>query len=47
VGSASGEIDYPATKKVAIVEDESTEHWFWNDENEPVKVAVCDIVPAP
>ena len=46
-GRASGEIDYPATKKVAIVEDEYTEHWFWNDENEPVTVAVCDIVPAP
>ncbi len=46
-GSASGEIDYPATKKVAIVEDESTDHWFWNDEKEPVRVMVCDIVPAP
>jgi quercetin dioxygenase-like cupin family protein len=46
-GRASGEIGYPATKKVAIVEDESTEHWFWNDEKEPVTVAVCDIVPAP
>lgn len=46
-GRASGEIDYPATKKVAIVEDETTEHWFWNDKKEPVTVVVCDIVPAP
>ncbi len=46
-GRASGEIDYPATKKAAIVEDESTEHWFWNDEKEPATVVVSDIVPAP
>ncbi len=46
-GRASGETNYPATKKVALVEDESTEHWFWNDEKEPVTVVVCDIVPAP
>lgn len=46
-GRASGEIEYPATNKIAIVEDEATEHWFWNDEKEPVTVVVCDIVPAP
>ena len=46
-GRASGETEYPATKKVALVEDENTEHWFWNDGKEPVKVVVCDIVPAP
>ena len=44
-GRASGERDYPASEKVAIVEDEATEHWFFNNEAEPVKVVVCDIVP--
>ena len=44
-GRASGERDYPAGEEIAIVEDEATEHWFWNRESEPVKVAVCDIVP--
>ena len=44
-GRSSGERDYPAGEKVAIVEDEATEHWFWNRESEPVTVVVCDIVP--
>jgi quercetin dioxygenase-like cupin family protein len=44
-GSASGERDYPASEQIAIVEDEATEHWFFNNEAEPVKVVVCDIVP--
>ncbi len=44
-GRASGERDYPAGEKIAIVEDEATEHWFWNRESEPVKVVVCDLVP--
>lgn len=44
-GRASGERDYPAGEKLAIVEDEATEHWFFNRESEPVKVLVCDIVP--
>lgn len=43
----SGERDYPAGEKVALVEDELTEHWFLNNEAEPVKVVVCDIVPPP
>jgi quercetin dioxygenase-like cupin family protein len=44
-GRSSGERDYPAGEKVAILEDEGTEHWFWNRENEPVTVLVCDMVP--
>jgi quercetin dioxygenase-like cupin family protein len=44
-GRASGERDYPAGEKVALIEDEATDHWFWNRESEPVKVVVCDMVP--
>jgi hypothetical protein len=44
-GRASGEWDCPAGEKIVIVEDEATEHWFWNRESEPVKVVVCDLVP--
>ena len=44
-GRASGERDYPAGEKIALVEDEATEHWFWNRESEPVTVVVCDLVP--
>ena len=46
-GSPNGEKEYPDTLKQALVEDENTDHWFFNDTNEPVKVVVCDIVPAP
>lgn len=45
-GRPGGELEYPAGKMEAIVEDESTEHWFFNDGTEPAKVVVCDIVPA-
>ena len=45
-GQASGEIEYPAGKLEAIVEDENTEHWFFNDGTEQAKIVVCDIVPA-
>jgi len=45
-GRADGEREYPASLKQAILEDETTEHWFWNDSEEPVSVAVCDIVPS-
>jgi quercetin dioxygenase-like cupin family protein len=44
-GRASGERDYPAGEKIALVEDEATDHWFFNRESEPVTVVVCDIVP--
>ena len=46
-GRPSGERDYPAGENVAIVEDELTEHWFFNTEAEPVKAVVCDLVPPP
>jgi hypothetical protein len=45
-GRPSGEKAYPATLKQAILEDASTDHWFWNDSAEPARVVVCDIVPA-
>ena len=45
-GRASGEKDYPDSLKSAILEDENTEHWGWNDSSQPARVVVCDIVPA-
>ena len=45
-GRPTGEKEYPASLKRAIVEDEKTDHWFWNDGSEPARVVVCDIVPA-
>jgi quercetin dioxygenase-like cupin family protein len=45
-GRPDGEREYPASLKQAILEDQTTEHWFWNDSAEPVSVAVCDIVPS-
>ena len=45
-GRPEGEKDYPETLEEAILEDAGTEHWFWNDSNEPARVVVCDIVPA-
>jgi len=44
-GRPDGEQEYPASMKKAILEDKDTEHWFWNDGNEPARVVVCDIVP--
>jgi len=44
-GRPDGEKEYPASMKTAILEDQDTEHWFWNDGNEPARVVVCDIVP--
>jgi hypothetical protein len=45
-GRPGGENEYPSSLKQAILEDEDTEHWFWNDGAEPARVVVCDIVPA-
>jgi quercetin dioxygenase-like cupin family protein len=45
-GRSGGEKEYPASLDQAILEDVSTEHWFWNDASEPARVVVCDIVPA-
>lgn len=44
-GRTDGERDYPAGQEIAILEDEATEHWFWNREAEPATVVVCDMVP--
>ncbi len=44
-GRATGEKNYPASLKQAILEDADTDHWFWNDGDEPARVVVCDIVP--
>lgn len=40
------ETDYPATTKGALIEDESTVHWLYNDAKEPVKAMVCGLYPA-
>ena len=45
-GRPEGEKEYPETLDEAILEDAGTDHWFWNDSSEPVRVVVCDIVPA-
>lgn len=37
------EIRYPASKKVALVEDENTVHWLYNDGNEPAVAIVCGL----
>lgn len=44
-GRPQGEKEYPASMKTAILEDKDTEHWFWNDSEQPARVVVCDIVP--
>jgi quercetin dioxygenase-like cupin family protein len=45
-GRPEGEKDYPDSLDEAILEDATTDHWFWNDTAEPARVVVCDIVPA-
>lgn len=42
-----GAREYPDTEMVAIIEDETADHWFYNHGTVPVRVAVCDINPAP
>ena len=37
------EIRYPATKKTALVEDENTVHWLYNDGSEPAVAIVCGL----
>jgi quercetin dioxygenase-like cupin family protein len=44
-GRPDGEREYPASMQKAILEDKDTEHWFWNDSEQPARVVVCDIVP--
>ena len=45
-GRPDGEKTYPAASREAILEDASTDHWFWNDGNEPARILVCDNLPA-
>ena len=42
-GRPEGEREYPAGEEVALVEDAETDHWFYNRNEEPVKVLVCDL----
>ena len=37
------ETRYPATKKAALVEDENTVHWLYNDGSEPAVAIVCGL----
>ena len=37
------EIPYPATKPEALVEDENTVHWLYNDGSEPAVAIVCGL----
>ncbi len=37
------EIQYPANKKAALVEDENTVHWLYNDGSEPAVAIVCGL----
>ena len=45
-GRPAGEEEFPDSRKEAILEDATTDHWFWNDGEVPARVVVCDIVPA-
>ena len=37
------EFHFPASKKEALVEDENTVHWLYNDGDEPVVAIVCGL----
>ena len=37
------EVSYPATKKEALVEDENTVHWLYNDGDVPAVAVVCGL----
>ena len=37
------EIDFPASKKVALIEDENTVHWLYNDGDVPAVAVVCGL----
>ena len=41
------ETEYPASEKVALVEDENTTHWLYNDGNVPLVAIVCALSRAP
>jgi quercetin dioxygenase-like cupin family protein len=42
-GRPEGEREYPAGEDIALVEDVETDHWFYNRNDEPVKVLICDL----
>ena len=37
------EVEYPASKKTALVEDENTVHWLYNEGTEPAVAIVCGL----
>ena len=39
-GRSEGERDFPAGEEVALVEDAETDHWFYNPNQESVKVLI-------
>lgn len=45
-GREGGEETFAAGGTEAIVEDETTTHWFFNRGDEPATAIVCDVVPA-
>ncbi len=45
-GQEGGEATFDAGGEAAIVEDETTVHWFYNRGSEPATAIVCDIRPA-
>ena len=45
-GRDSGETVYDVDTAAALIEDENTEHWFFNRGDGPGTALVCDIVPA-
>jgi quercetin dioxygenase-like cupin family protein len=45
-GRDAGETTFSAGGQDAIIEDESTVHWFYNRGDEPATAIVCDIKPA-
>jgi quercetin dioxygenase-like cupin family protein len=40
------ETEYPASEKTALVEDENTVHWLYNEGNEPAIAIVCGLAKA-
>ena len=45
-GQESGETSFDADGQEAVIEDETTVHWFYNRGAEPATAIVCDIRPA-
>jgi quercetin dioxygenase-like cupin family protein len=45
-GQESGEATFDINTQEAIIEDETTVHWFYNRGAEPATAIVCDIKPA-